>query len=490
MRSDVGARDHVHQTTVQSSAVGTRTRGALWFGVLTAALAGGGVVLAMAYRMLSQFDVALAAFVVAVPIVVVATALALFRFEWFVLALIIARSSLDILHLGDPGGRNLDPASALGIMFIATASLWLVIQHQAGSTVPPSPATRGLVALVGACVLSCPLSGDVIASIQTTSKVLAGVLMFVVLEQLLARDGRRARLVVVATLVSFVLPALFGMRQWLGGIGATRVQPSARGSDTLDAVSRVKGTFVHPNPFATYLVLVLLLAVAVVLVVNKGQRLSLAIVVVGAGVLILVTYTRVAWAAALVGCVYLGLRHHKAILVTLVAGLIVIGVAVPSTSSRLSDLTGSGPQIPGVPSNSLNWRIGYWRELIPLANRMPVTGIGIGTSQFETEQGLLPHSVFVQAYVETGVAGVLAILAVIIGFATTLRRRLREAAAGWERALAMAAIATALAVLAQMPTENLLTQSVNYWYLAAAGTFGLGHARIRHASSAMEGVRT
>jgi len=362
------------------------------------------------------------------------------------------------------------------------------VQWQNDVFVRPSPATWSLFVFVGACVASVPLSGHRLDSALLTTKILAGALMFAVVEQLIGSNARRARTVLYAAVGSFVIPALVGLGQLLSGQAATRIKPNGYGSNALEGGSRVKGTFVHPNPFGTYLVLIFLVALALFVVTKRRQRLMWGIVTATSGALLLATYTRTAWAGALVGATYLGLRHSKAILVGV--GVIVIAVllAVPSIGSRLSDLGGSsGPQLPGVPSNSLSWRIGYWEELLPLTLRSPVTGVGIGTSQFEGAAiqardpgqsggvtALLPHSVFVQIAVETGLLGFGALIGVIACFALTLRRRVAAAAGGMERTLALISVALCLSVLVQMPTENLVDETVIYWYLAALGTFGLG----------------
>lgn len=461
--------------------------------IATLGVAAAGAAAALALGRLARFSFLLAALAVAVVVLVVISLLAIVRFEWFVIALLVARASLDALQLGRAAGvgTSVDPAAALGMVFIAAAALWLYVQWASGHWVRPSAATWSLFAFVGACILSVPLSGHKIDSVLAAAKLLAGVLMFAVIEQLIGRDPRRSRVIVAAALWSFLVPALAGMRQILSGEAATRIKPNYYGSNVLEGGSRVKGTFVHPNPFATYLVMILLFALAMLVAAPKRQRLRWAVLSAASAGLLLATYTRVGWFAALIGVGYLGLRHSRALLVGLGIVVVVVVAAVPSIWNRFADLGGSSEkEIPGVPSNSLSWRLGYWGDLLPLTATNPLTGVGIGTSQNElaartqlepgqsrARTALLPHSVFVQVIVETGALGTAALIGVVVGFAKTLRDRLGTARPGPERTLALIATAISLSVLAQMPTENLLGQTVIYWYIAALGTFGLHAAR-------------
>ena len=107
------------------------------------------------------------------------------------------------------------------------------------------------------------------------------------------------------------------------------------------------------------------------------------------------------------------LHRSGRMLVTLclvaVAGVALLpSVARPVRPSRRGSAVGGGPT-----GNTLAWRVGYWAEIVSLANRNPVTGIGPNMTQLETDEAKKPHNDFLRAYVETGLAGLLAYLAMI-----------------------------------------------------------------------------
>jgi putative inorganic carbon (hco3(-)) transporter len=424
-----------------------------------------GVALAGAVGVLFGLSLATAALVVAALLGGCAGLLAAMRFEWFLLALLLVRSALDVLDQSDQQGAGVDPAAAIGVLFIVIGGVWLGVQAQAGAWVRPSAATRALWLLVAAAAASVPASSERSVAIEALLKVVAGTIMFAVLEQILAQRPGRARHVLVAGFASLVVPAAMAWSQ------------AAQGDLTSDlntGLSRVRGSFVHPNILATYLVTLLLVAVACLPVVRGWARAGLVVVVAATVPLLVLTYARAAWGAALLGLVYLGIRVNKRLLGVVVLGVLVLLAAVPSVLTRFSDLDDE-TQYGDQPGNSFAWRVDYWQELIPLANDNPITGIGLDVAQYKTDDGLRPHNVFVQTYVETGVLGSLALAATLTAFARTLRARVRRATTAWELALATGAVAVALSWLVQAFTENLMTSTVLWWYAAAMTTLGLAH---------------
>jgi len=404
------------------------------------------------------------ALVLAAPLGLLAGVLAFTRFEAFLAAMIVVRASLDSLNISTRGTAGLDPGVALGGVFIVAAVLWLAAQRRSGRWVRVSRVTWALWGFVAACLISIPASVLPAYSFVGTSKVASGVLMFSVLEQYLGQRPERAKLLVGCLFLSLPVPAVVGLAQWV----------THHGNQGTAGVSRVSGTFVHPSTFALYLLLVLPLALVLVPHYRGRARAVLIAMACVCGLLIVVTYTRDAWIAAIVSVAYLGIRFRRQVLYAMLGAIVVILIAVPSVAGRFADLHAK-PLAPGAPPppNSLSWRVNYWRSLIPLADANPVTGIGFETVERTTPELLAPHNGFVEAYVETGVIGLAAFIWVCWELLVYLRRRARASLPGWDRLLALGAVAVALALLVQLPGENLLTQTFVFWYAAAAMTFGL-----------------
>lgn len=385
------------------------------------------------------------------------------RFWAVVVALFVLRASLDALKLGSFGNTTnaLDPSVIVGLAFLLSGSIWLFAQWRAGPWHQPSRTTMWFGALAVAGVLSAVGSGNPVQSAQVGLKICAGALMFAVLEQAYRQRPARIRHVLAAGAASLVVPALVALSQ------AQRNEVE----QYLD-VSRIRGTFVHANPFATYLVIVAVLAVAVRPHLRGWSRFAATAVMATAGTLTLFTYARGAWVALILGLVVIGLKQDRRLLIGLVTALIVIVVAVPSVTARLSDLSEERVEGRGDP-NSLAWRFSYWGRLLPEVAESPVTGIGLEQVLANSEEGLQPHNVFVQTVVEVGLLGLVCLLGLCASMAGELRRAIRRAPPGLHRGVAVGAAAAALGILAQLLSENLLTQAAIHWYFAAPVAFAV-----------------
>jgi O-antigen ligase len=85
----------------------------------------------------------------------------------------------------------------------------------------------------------------------------------------------------------------------------------------------------------------------------------------------------------------------------------------------------------------------------------------------KTPERLPPHNGFIEAFVETGVLGFAALLALIAALWADLRRSARRLSSGFGRGMAVAAAAVSVSVLLQLFSENLLSQPALLWYLVA-----------------------
>jgi O-antigen ligase len=406
----------------------------------------------------------MAALAVALPLATALGIVALARFEWFVLAVLLVRPALDGLQTG----TALEPGASVGLLFLVAGGTWLAVQHRAGALARPSAPVIALCGLAVAASLSAIGSDTPAASATATLKIAAGVLMFVVIEQLLIQRREFARDLATAFAVSLVLPGIAAVAQMFTGSGF---------GDEL-GLNRLRGTFVHPNPFATYLVMLLLFSLAIFPSLAGARRWLLLATAATSGVLLVLTYTRAAWIAAVAGMAFLAWKQRPKLLWLIPAGVLLLLVLAPSILQRFSDL-GTPDPVPGYPANSAGWRAAYWQELLPEGIKSPVTGLGIDSVRLTSADGRMPHNLFVQSWVEMGLLGLFAALTVIVVTVIFTRRRLRAAEPGPDRALALAAAAVGLSLLVQMPSENLLTQGIVYWYGAVSLTIGYERRQVR-----------
>lgn len=431
--------------------------------VVAAALAGLGVLVTLA-AMAVGVDRSTAIVPAVVGVGAAFVVAALWRFELFVVGVLVLRASLDGVKPGGGSGA-VEPAMVLGYLVVVASLLWLA-RPRDGRWSRPSSITWCALALLGAGALSVVAAVDRVAAALDVARVAAAVALLAVLDRFI-QSRRVLRAVVAAVFASAVIPVGVALFQAAGG-GGSRV---------IDGFSRVRGTFVHPNPLALYLTLLLVMGVALLPNLRSWYRwLMLAFVVLGGGVLV-ATYARGAWIALVAGILVAALLQRRWWVVGLLAvGLVLTAVAVPSVAQRFADV-GRADRASGDASNSLSWRVQYWDRSLDLFPESPVIGVGLGMVAARLPEGVPPHNDYIRVLVETGVVGEVAFIGLLVAMSTTAVRSVRHARDGFERGIATgyAGVVVAFGVLAI--TANVLTQVAVLWYLFALTAAGLGVAR-------------
>jgi putative inorganic carbon (HCO3(-)) transporter len=380
------------------------------------------------------------------------TALALVRYEVFLAILIVVRASLDVVKVSS---SSVDATGAVSVLFIGATFLWLLRSDDALHA-PPSVrrVVVPLVALLAAGALSLTRSAHPLLS--GVELVRMGTLVVIVVA--LGRAVRTpddVRRFLVAIFGSAIVPlAVAGMELMRGAGGLTP-----------GGVSRINGTFLHPNPFGAYLMLVIVLAVSLSPHVATRWRWCLGALVVTAACVLVTTYARGAWIATVVALVVVGVLQSRRVLWLMGAAMVAIPLMFPAVIVRLSDLsTERAPS--GAPGNSLAWRFEHWREAISRQDD-PMIGIGLKEVELSDEASAAPHNDYVRLFVETGIVGLAAYLWF---FATLLRegvRALRRAPPGIARGLAVAFLAALTGIVVLSMAANVISQLVILWYFVA-----------------------
>ena len=378
-------------------------------------------------------------------------ALAVTRFELFVASILLVRASLDAVDLGSSA---LDAAGAISVLFVGASAIWLLAQRTTGTGAEPSPTTPlipPVTALFVCALLSVSVSAHPLDSLFEVVRFGTLIVIVAVLGRLV-KDGRGLRLILLAAIGSSIVPVLVALRQITGEGGVF----------TASGLDRIRGTFLHSNPFATYLFLTITLMVSIYPHVERRWRFALAPLTLACGACLVATYSRGAWVATVLALVVIGLLQDRRVLWILGGALIVVALAVPSVGVRLSDLSET-QKATGAPGNSLIWRFEYWREVLALQDN-PVLGIGFKEVERSLTGEKAPHSDPIRIFVETGIVGFAAYLWLLITLAVQARSTLRRAPPGIPRGLAIAFAASFLGLLLLSLTANVITQLVILWY--------------------------
>lgn len=409
-----------------------------------------------------QFAVGGSLYVAVAPIAVLAGiavgVLALVNFEAFILLLLFSRALLDFSRgkiersIGATSSSGPWAAAASAVLVIA-GLLWL-----AGPRVRArrSTAEWAMAAFVAAGTLSVLASAKPDRSLVEVARVGAAVVMFAVLRRLVVGAPRVADRVLTAVFASAVIPLVVAGYQAIAGSGGFQA----------GGFSRVRGTFVHPNPFAFYVTLLITMGVALFPHLQGWRQLSVGAIVAASSAALLATYTRTGWLALFVALLVVGALQTRWIIPLLLCGVVLMVSLVPSIGDRFSDL-GETHQASGTAGNSLIWRVEYWKQAVDLADRSPVIGIGLKMTQSATDEAKAPHNDVIRAYAETGIVGLAAYLTMVGAIIAIALRGLRLANQGRERGIAVGFAGCVVAFLLFSLVSNIASQVVLLWYFLA-----------------------
>lgn len=396
--------------------------------------------------------------------------LALTRFGFFVMVLLAVRASLDVARISGHAAGNtstntastkgLDPSSLVGVLFLLVAVLWLAAQLRRSGTLGTSRFRTTLLVFLAASGLSVIGSANHQSSALELLRLAAVVVMFVVLEQLMT--NRRMRdLLIAGCFASAVFPILFT------AFGIASGHPN---SEVKGGFTRLTGTFTQANDYGRYLMVLIIFGVAIYPYVQARTKQALGVILLGCAVCMLLSLTVTALIGTVIGLAVVGLIQSKRLLAGLAIGLIASVVFVPNVLSRVTSATtvSSVQSVGGNTNSSLSWRLAYWTEVLPLANSNPITGIGLNMTQYQTDAAKQPHNDFLRAYVETGIIGFVAYVALMISM-LGLGRRARDAsyAGTFDRGIAAGFWGVAVAFVLVSVAANVITNVALLWYVAA-----------------------
>lgn len=387
------------------------------------------------------------------------TVLALIDTRVTILALVVARSSIDLaagLDLGAGGAfGNLNLAALLSALLIVVGLLHFAVNRV---SVSKTPLFRPFVLLLAVYSVGAVYAPDQAVAFQNWLRAFSVFVLYLLVFDML-QDENRAQALMKAVLLSAVFPTLFALFQIM--TGGMEQDP--------DGYSRVAATFVHPSPFAIYLVT--LLPFALMAFLHMGATVSkpaLGLLIVGMLVAVLATLTRVAWLGLLVAlALMLAVQYRKALPIVPVLAL-VVWMFVPGIQERLSDLTS--------PTGSLVWRTTFWDQALSIqAPWQLLTGAGLGAVEFHL--GNEAHNDYLKVWVEAGLLGFIAFAWLYVGLLKMAFDSFRRSASQLYRALSLAFIAVLAARFVMFGSDNLIGHPVLEWYfwplaalIAALGT--------------------
>jgi O-antigen ligase len=407
-------------------------------------------------------------------------------FERAVIGLLILRSSLDVFSEG-----GIPAAYALGLN--ALTLIYVTVQLLTGRSVKTDWfwwCLAGWVAFQGLWLIFLPLGGlgfdasFLGTSIREWVRLFTLVMVYLLVMQL--KDKIHPSKLISLLFLSLISPVVFGLIQVfapsilpegliLAGKGGEAAELAAQGLD----VSRVNGTFGHPNTFAQYLVLFIALVWWKTSQVKQRWPWLL--------LLLLLTFV-------LVGTKALGALIMFSVFVLIqaltkidppklfVSGVfLVIALALFGSTefgqSRLLEISETpllNPEIDIsrailIRGNSFNWRLAQWVEVLGAWKKHPFLGYGLDLSQFvPRDNNLAPHNDYIRAMVEEGLLGLAALLTFLTLQLTRLVSLLRRSQERAQYSLCGVLLAVGIAMCIVMLSDNLLSATPFLLYFWSA----------------------
>lgn len=385
-------------------------------------------------------------------------AVAMYRFEWFVLAVLLIRPALDDLKSDslDP----LQPSAVLGLLVIAVGIARLVADRVQGVRVLATPMGVAWVTCGVLFTISLPTSLNKGQSLPATLGFISSVVMYLMIERTLRLDRTALRRILFVVGAGVLIPVSTGIVQyfWTASV------------DPISGLARLTGTFSHFNPFATYLVLILLLLLGPLASTSARNRLLLFGPILATFFVLLNTFARAAWISFATGALVFTWRRDRRLAMLLLVGLVVAAALIPGVGERIANITASEGADGGAKTDdSLAWRVGYWADVAPLFFRNPFSGVGLQVVPTLTIREAAPHNSFLQAAVETGVVGLVGWL-FLVGTALVLvikawRMVDSPRFTAFQSSVLLGSIVASTSVVIQLLTENIMTDTILQWYL-------------------------
>ena len=363
----------------------------------------------------------------------------LHRLEWLSAAVLILLLS----------GLPLLTRTGLALVIAAAGLLWLL-----WSLVTPAerigPISGWLLLFLGIAALATGFSPVPVAAAKGLVKLISYLGVYALIRKVLQCDPRWWNRLVAALLGGGLLSSVLALRQ----LYAT-TEELARWADPnsiTEGTIRIYGPLGNPNLLAGYLLAMLpLAAVAVLQWRGIGSRLFAGVTLLLGGLATVLTYSRGGW-LGLLSCVSVlvvllliratrqwpPMWRRLAPLLMLILGAAVLAIAAtklePIRTRLVSLMAGRG-------DSSNNFRINVWLASLDMVQDRPWLGIGPGNNAFNRIyplyqqpkfNALSAYSVPLEILVETGVAGLLASVGLLLSsFRSGLRGlSLDEPAAG------------------------------------------------------------
>ena len=250
---------------------------------------------------------------------------------------------------------------------------------------------------VAVAFLGLAMAPEKADALEDWLRVLSAFLIYVLVVDLM-RTERERRWLLRVIVLSAVVPLCVGFYQYATQTGFEATDEAG--------VQRILATFVHPSPYAFYLVQIFPLALVLFLhAESRLARLSLAVLLPAMAFSIYATQTRGAWIGFVVMvAVFMWFRAKWTLLfIPLLFAAMYVGS--PSIRARISEATSGSCESATYCESSVLWRTKQWERTIQLPNPVELLTVGAGLHAVNAVYGEYTHNEYLRLIVETGAPG-------------------------------------------------------------------------------------
>ena len=370
--------------------------------------------------------------------------LLILNFEAGFLALLFIRSGLDCLkNFTASGGIIIGAVSialiVLGVFYVLYSKVNILKFEDSGPF---------LIFLLF-CGISIAYSPDFKESLSDWLRIVSVFSVYILTRIIFVTQKKVLRLF-TAILISSLLPVLVAYYQLVTGHGTV-----------LDAGQhRVVGTFFHPNPFATYLMILLTFLTAQILegtrIVSRGFMVALT----GAVFIIFIfTFSRGAWIAFACSMAVLGLLRYRKILSFMPVVLLGAFLMIPAIKDRMINIFDAG--YTGGRSG-WQWRLETWSDIGAMVAEKPLLGHGL--SAVYAGLGVQTHNDYLRLTAEVGLLGLLAYLCLSYRVIRQTWKDYQNVQSDVAKSFQVSLLALAVGLLVRAFADNTLRDAVVMMY--------------------------
>ena len=410
----------------------------------------------------SSYFVALAVFVVFLCLLII-------HFEAGFLSLIFIRSSID--YLKNFTGQDVNLAAAVSLVLIILGVFYVLYRK---INILKFEESGPFLIFIAVCGVSLASSTNLKESLSDWLR-LVSIFSVYVLTRVIFVPENQIRKIFVVILLSSLIPIFLAYYQLLTGHGTI-----------LDGgEKRIVGTFLHPNAFASYLLILLIFCIAQILekkswFISKSFMIALIIPTL---IIFTFTFSRGAWIVFIVAMLVMGILRHPVILKLLPLGLGAVVFLVPSIRHRIGNIFDAG-YTHG--RSGWEWRVDTWREVSTMVAQKPFLGHGL--SSVETVFGLLTHNDYLRLTAEVGILGLLAYLFLTVTLLSQTWKDYRSIPSQVSKSFQVGLLVMVISFLVRQFADNTLRNTVMmiyFWiFVAIARNVGqLYSRRMNHEES-------